>query len=126
VANFDDIVNLVINPPIKSQVMSSVDENIQVQTFIQITLTLETIWNYHNRVVHCATKPNLITTIKSLERKFLEHVDAITPKVHMVNKVANCWKKPLPNIVKLNTDAALLGNEATLAIVGKDDNRVII
>uniref|UniRef100_A0A2N9H2N4 RNase H type-1 domain-containing protein n=1 Tax=Fagus sylvatica TaxID=28930 RepID=A0A2N9H2N4_FAGSY len=115
VANSDDIVNLVINPPIQSQGMSSADEKIQVQTSIQITLTLETIWNYHNRVVHSDTKPNLITIIKSIERK-----------VHVINKVVDCLEKPLHDTVKLNTDAALLGNEAILAIVARDDSGVII
>ena len=115
-ANSDDIVNLVINPPIQSQ----------VQTSIQITLTLETIWNYCNRVVHSDTKPNLITIIKSVERRILEHVDVATPKVHVINKVVDCWKKPLHDTVKLNTDAALLGNEAILAVVARDDSGVII
>uniref|UniRef100_A0A2N9I1S4 Cytochrome P450 n=1 Tax=Fagus sylvatica TaxID=28930 RepID=A0A2N9I1S4_FAGSY len=126
VANSDDIVNLVINPPIQSQGMSSADEKIQVQTSIQITLTLETIWNYHNRVVHSDTKPNLITIIKSIERRILEHVDVATPKVHVINKVTDCLEKPLHDTVKLNTDAALLGNEAILAIVARDDSGVII
>ena len=115
-ANSDDIVNLVINPPIQSQ----------VQTSIQITLTLETIWNYCNRVVHSDTKPNLITIIKSVERRILEHVDVATPKVHVINKVVDCWKKPLHDTVKLNTDAALLGNEATVAVVARDDSGMII
>jgi hypothetical protein len=81
---------------------------------------------YHHRVVHCATKPNLITTIKSFEYRILEHVDDVTLNVHVVNKVVDCWEKSPLDTVKLNTNAALLGNEATLAVVGKDDNRVII
>jgi hypothetical protein len=63
---------------------------------------------YRHRVVHCATTPNLITTIKSLEYRILEHVDDVTLNVHVVNKVVDCWKKSPPDTVKLNTDAALL------------------
>ena len=44
----------------------------------------------------------------------------------MVNNVAACWKKPPPDTIKLNTNAALLGNEATLAVVVKDHSGVII
>ncbi len=33
-------------------------------------------------------QPNLITTIKTLKHKNLEHVDASTPKIYAVNKVA--------------------------------------
>ena len=76
VANNEDIINLVINPPIHIHATGSAKEKIKVHASIQIALTLETIWNFRNQVVHNDAKPNILTTIKALENRILEHVDA--------------------------------------------------
>ena len=52
VANNEDIINLVINPPIHIHATGSAKEKIKVHTSIQIALTLETIWNFRNQMVH--------------------------------------------------------------------------
>ena len=77
-ANTEDIINLVINPPIYTHATGSAEEKIKVHTSIQIALTLETIWNFRNQVVHNDAKLDLYTTIKALENRILEHVDATT------------------------------------------------
>ena len=56
----------------------------------------------------------------------LVHTKNATPKIHVVYKVVDWWKKPPLDTVKLNTDAALLGNEATVAVVARDDSGMII
>ena len=119
--NNEDIIKLVINPPIPSSASSSVLEKVKIQTSILIALTLEAIWNFHNQVVHDDTKPHILTTIKNLEHRIMEHVDATTLQNEIQPK-----EKPPHGTIKLNTDVALLGFEAALAVIAKDNNGAII
>ena len=67
VANYIDIVKLVLEPP-----NSSNDKELKELSSLQFAHTLEAIWNLRNKVVHGEGKINLIATIKSLEKKVLE------------------------------------------------------
>jgi ribonuclease HI len=126
VANTEDIINLVINPPIYTHATGSAKEKIKVHTSIQIALTLETIWNFRNQVVHNDAKLDLYTTIKALENRILEHVDATTLMDTVENKTKSFWEKPPSGTIKLNTDAAIRGNYATLAVVARDNHGKIL
>ena len=126
VANNEDIINLVINPPIHIHATESAEEKIKVHTSIQIALTLETIWNFRNQVVHNDAKPNILTTIKALENRILEHVDATFLKDPVENKSISFWEKHLHHTIKLNTNAAIMGNYAALAVVARDNSGKIL
>ena len=126
VANNEDIIKLVINPPIQSSASSNVLEKVKIQTFIQIALILEAIWNFCNQVVHDDTKPKISSTIKNLEHKNMEHVDATTLQNAVQPKEIGRWKKRPHGTIKLNIDASLLGSKSTLAVIARDSNGEII
>ena len=58
--------------------------------------------------------------------RILEHIDAIVLKDPVKNKSTSFWEKPHLNTIKLNTDAAIMGNYAALAVVARDNSGKIL
>ena len=58
--------------------------------------------------------------------RILEHIDSIVLKDPMKNKSTSFWEKPHLNTIKLNTDAAIMGNYTALAVVARDNSGKIL
>ncbi len=71
-ANFLDIVNLVVNPSLRHG--SNNNRNLQCKMSIQISLTLECIWNFKNSIVHSDLHINLSLILKGLELRVGDHL----------------------------------------------------
>ena len=61
--------------------------------------------------------------MKNLEGRILEHFKILEPNPSVVARPIKQvkWFAPPPNLVKFNVDAALSEDEATLAVVTRDN-----
>lgn len=120
-----DFVNLVVNP---SVCLSSPSENplLQAQTCIQIALTLECIWNLRNQVAYNESKVNILAFIKNLEHRIMEHKHLLSPVESPSTTACLKWIAPPPDTIKLNVDASISFNSASIAVVARNPQGHII
>jgi hypothetical protein len=89
-ANFLDIVNLVVNPSLRHG--SNNNRNLQCKMSIQISLTLECIWNFKNSIVHSDLHSNLSLILKGLELRVGDHLALVEGDDRVSDNVLIWWK----------------------------------
>ena len=113
-----DIVNLVVNPSLRHG--SNNNRNLQCKMSIQISLTLECIWNFKNSIVHSDLHINLFLILKGLELRVGDHLALVEGDDRVSDNVLIWWKAQPPGCVKLNTDAIVKPNSASIVVVTRD------
>ena len=79
-----------------------------------------------NQVIHQNHKINLLTTIKSLESKIVEHIHSLEVTDLETEKPIVCWKAPTPGTIKFNVDAAICDNKAVITAVARDSSGCLL
>ena len=111
-----DVVKLVIDPPMIITTHGD-KPKLQSQASIQISNTLECIWNLRNKMVHSPGPLNLPLYIRNLELHISEHLSILAiPKVSTAT-FSKFWKPPPAGTIKLNTDAAVRSHSSSLAVM---------
>ena len=85
-------------------------QELQTQTSIQFALTLECIWKLRNQVVHNGAQINILTTVKALDLKVVEHVMALketNAKESLTSHLELAWLHLFMRIV-VESDAKLV------------------
>ena len=102
------------------------DKVLTTHTAIQFAITLDGIWSLRNQLLHCNHKINIPFTVKVLEARILEHIQSleVSNKFDMENQP--CWEAPPIDFTKLNIDAALSSDKATIAVIARDQSGTII
>jgi ribonuclease HI len=126
-ANHQELLNFVVNPPLCPGV-SVQQKTLKAQTSIQLALTLESIWNLRNQVVHNNAQVNHLVIVKNLEERIIEHFNILNPATccNTLLEVLPRWSAPPPNSVKFNVDAATSKNGFTIAAIARDDAGFVI
>ena len=103
-------------------------KTLKAQTSIQLALTLESIWNLRNQVVHNYAQVNHLVIVKNLEERIIEPFNILNPATccNTLLEVLPRWFAPPPNSVKFNVDAATSKNGFTIAAVARDDAGFVI
>uniref|UniRef100_A0A2N9HCV7 Reverse transcriptase domain-containing protein n=1 Tax=Fagus sylvatica TaxID=28930 RepID=A0A2N9HCV7_FAGSY len=125
VASEMDVVKLVVNPPVPPSTSLN-PRSISIQSSVQFALILEAIWNYRNRYVHSNNLESPLVSIKILELKIIEHWRAITGLAGASATEKSFWCPPSPGSIKLNVDAAILPTSARIAVIARDEGRLLI
>uniref|UniRef100_A0A2N9ISW0 Reverse transcriptase zinc-binding domain-containing protein n=1 Tax=Fagus sylvatica TaxID=28930 RepID=A0A2N9ISW0_FAGSY len=120
-----DIIKLICEPHIPIG-QSHAASSLSIQTSIHFAVTLDHIWSLRNQVIHQNHKINLLTTIKSLESKIVEHIHSLEVTDLETEKPIVCWKAPTPGTIKFNVDAAICDNKAVIAAVARDSNGCLL
>ena len=97
------------------------------QNSIQIAITLDNNWTLRNQVVYRDPKFNLLVTIKNLETRILEHINALEdPEFSSEISYKKRWEPPDDGFIKLNVDAAIDKDIATISVVARNHQGFII
>uniref|UniRef100_A0A2N9HA44 RNase H type-1 domain-containing protein n=1 Tax=Fagus sylvatica TaxID=28930 RepID=A0A2N9HA44_FAGSY len=125
ILNSEDILHLVTNPPIAPHILDT--QCSREQNSIQIAITLDNNWTLRNQVVHRDPKFNLLVTIKNLETRILEHINALEdPEFSSKISYKKRWEPPDDGFIKLNVDAAIDKDIATISVVARNHQGFII
>jgi ribonuclease HI len=124
-----DVVKLVVNPPIVVAIPSSF-RTISNQATVQIAITLEAIWNFHNGHVHRSYKDNMLVLLKAMEHRVVEHWQEHLLGESSVSSAGSfkdvLWSPRPSGCIKLNLDAALLPSAAMIAVIARNEEGLMI
>jgi hypothetical protein len=123
-ANYFDIVKLVVDPPRCSDGLPNKNSSKEKST-IQIALTLECIWNCRNQVIHNGSIIDVSAILRSFEIKFCEHFTLLDTEDYDPVKPTICWSAPAPGIIKINTNATVRSGHSSIAVVARDASRLV-
>uniref|UniRef100_A0A2N9IE03 Reverse transcriptase domain-containing protein n=1 Tax=Fagus sylvatica TaxID=28930 RepID=A0A2N9IE03_FAGSY len=123
-ANYFDIVKLVVDPPRCSDGLPNKNSS-KEKSAIQIALTLECIWNCRNQVIHNGSIIDVSAILRSFEIKFCEHFTLLDTEDYDLVKPTICWSAPAPGIIKINTNAAVRSGHSSIAVVARDASRLV-
>jgi hypothetical protein len=117
------MVKLVLNPPIPSALHC--EKNLaKLFASIQIALTLELIWRFRNQVVFQVKLDCPLLLIKNLELRIVERVQSSLGD--SCSKFATLWRPPNAGVIKINIDAAMSSDFATIAAVARNDLGLVV
>ena len=126
VVNMDvDVVKLVMDPPIPLSDPGVMQMNKNLAS-VQIALTLEAIWRFHNQHVHHSKIENPNVSIKVLEFKVVEHMQKLWAENSLFTPNDLKWLPPPHGIVKLNVDAAIFYSSACIAVITRNESGLFI
>uniref|UniRef100_A0A2N9GB01 Reverse transcriptase domain-containing protein n=1 Tax=Fagus sylvatica TaxID=28930 RepID=A0A2N9GB01_FAGSY len=97
VASCSDIVELVVNPPMRPGENSC--KSLKQRLSIHFALTLEHIWTCRNKAME------LITALSQINL---------------------FWMAPPADVTKLNTDVAVRGNRSTIAVIARGESGAVV
>lgn len=120
-----DFIKFVCEPPISTPATMGVNI-LNASTSIQFALTLDCIWNLRNKVSYSDHKINILSTVKALDIRILEHLRALESADASLDHNLTCWTTPLDDVIKLNVDAAIVSNRAAIAVVARNSNGIIL
>jgi ribonuclease HI len=120
-----DFIKFVCEPPISTPA-SMVVNILNTSTSIQFALTLDCIWNLRNKVSYSDHKINILSTVKALDIRILEHLRALESVDASLDHNLTCWTTPLDDVIKLNVDAAIVSNRAAIAVVARNSKGIIL
>ena len=119
-----DVVKLVVDPPIPITDSLLLKQNMELAS-VQVALTLEAIWRFRNQHVHLDKIENPMVSIKALEYRILEHVQSLQAGSRSWNIKELHWGPPPHECMKLNVDAAVFNDAATIAIIARNEDGLI-
>jgi ribonuclease HI len=117
------VVKLVVNSPTPNALHCK--KNLaELFASIQIALTLELIWRFHNQVVFQAKPDCPLLLIKNLELKIVEHVQASLGESY--SEFDTLWRPPNAGVIKINVDAAMYSDFATIVAVARNESGLVV
>jgi hypothetical protein len=120
-----DVVKLVVNPPIPHSAQGMLKQNLDF-AFVQIALTLETIWRFRNQFVHQSKIENPMVSIKALEFRIVEHMQGMWSETKLVSYKNLKWCPPLSGILKLNVDAAMFQAAPMISVIARNESGLFV
>uniref|UniRef100_A0A2N9ENM7 Reverse transcriptase domain-containing protein n=1 Tax=Fagus sylvatica TaxID=28930 RepID=A0A2N9ENM7_FAGSY len=126
-------------------IRSFIDKHLSHQISLHMALTLETIWSLRNQMIHNGDQVKLLSIIKNLDARVLEHMESLkassqeqgdalnlnyqqnlSASVIPMQQGTTTWIPPAIGVIKLNVDAAISKDFSTLAVVARNANGEII
>jgi hypothetical protein len=120
-----DFIKFVCEPPISTPASMGVNI-LNTFTSIQFALTLDCIWNLRNKVSYSDHKINILSIVKALDIRILEHLRALESVDASLDHNLTCWTTPLDDVIKLNVDATIVSNRAAIAVVARNSKGIIL
>lgn len=117
-----NIINLILNPP---EALCQAQD----QWFVSLTMALiiNEIWSTRNAVLHETSSVDLHRSIQSILIRSREFsLTLSTPKPPILVLPARSWTPPPPGVIKINSNAAISPSGATLVVVARDSQGLIL
>ena len=123
-ASCSDIVEVVVNPPLRPGENSS--KNLKRRLSFHFALTLEHIWTCRNKAVFKGQVESLPLSLKSLELRIAEHLSRLDGIDNSAVPDSLFWMAPLADVTKLNTNVTVRGNRSTIAVIARGETGAVV
>ena len=77
VRSCEDLLKMVVDPASSPNQFSFIDKHLSHQISLHMALTLETIWSLRNQMIHNGDQVKLLSIIKNLDARVLEHMESL-------------------------------------------------
>ena len=126
ISSSQDILKFICNPCILFDDQHKTKVLLE-QTSIQFATTLDSIWTLRNKVVHENFKFNILVQIGNLEVRIAKHIQALVESADVDDSICSkVWNAPPLGTDKLNVDARIRVDQASIAVVARNHRGFII
>ncbi|XP_023912636.1 uncharacterized protein LOC112024225 [Quercus suber] len=116
ISNTEDIIKLVLHPP---ELLNS--ESDQGMVSLNMALILEEIWQSRNRVLHHAIRWDILDSIRTVQTRFQVCSSSLfSPTSPLTHPIQQHWTPPPAGWIKINVDAAVSSNLASIAVFARN------
>uniref|UniRef100_A0A2N9GKM5 RNase H type-1 domain-containing protein n=1 Tax=Fagus sylvatica TaxID=28930 RepID=A0A2N9GKM5_FAGSY len=145
VRSCEDLLKMVVDPASSPNQFSFIDKHLSHQISLHMALTLENIWSLRNQMIHNGDQVKLLSIIKNLDARVLEHMESLkessqeqgdalnlnyqqnlSASVIPMQQGTTTWIPPAIGVIKLNVHAAISKDFLILAVVARNANGEII
>lgn len=99
----EDIINIILNPPVTSSQGSE-----QWTMSLIMAFTLEEIWRIQNQVLHHNVRIHIPASSQNIIYRFQEYIIATSEPEHpKTQSTLSHWVPPPPGYIKINVNATL-------------------